>query len=479
MGKNEFLILCNLILSQFIIILIGYPVVLCIFRRKHNPPPLLAKISLAYGVGTAIITLEMLFLAFCKIPFSFKNILLPWIFTHPMLFWMSRRRKYPVIGRPPQLSTKMNECNKGPVNYLRCLVQLIVIMLILLQCYCFTIYTFSEPLYEWDEFTNWALKAKICYVDKTIPVNTFEIDKTFKYRHDYYPLLVPLAQTWVYINLGNANDWLGKVIFPLFFSFLIYLFYYLLRELFFSQWNALLFTLFLITNGVRWVSYSTISIADLPMEFYYSIGVLCLYVWISFPDRNEFLILSSILSGASLWTKVEGIPMVAINIFILICYCLREKGRLPLLTNKMTLLSFAIILLFFMPWRIYHSSSGVSFTIEHINQLRLERSYLIIRAVLKDMGCTFCWGIIWYVFIISLCLNIKNIFSTRSIYLLGTIFLNILFIAATYLVTQHEDIGIQIDATLRRLLLHIIPLIVFFSGIQIKEMFKNYFQLEL
>jgi len=180
-----------------------------------------------------------------------------------------------------------------------------------------------------------------------------------------------------------------------------------------------------------------------------------------------------------LWTKIEGIPMVAINILILICYCMREKGGFFFIKNKKIIFYFAIILLFFIPWRVYHSMSGISFTPEHLNQLRLERSYIIVKTILKDMGCTFCWGIIWYVFVITLFLNVKKILSTNSVYLLGILVLNILFIASTYVVTQHDNVAIQMDATLRRLLLHILPLIVFFSCIQIKEIFQNYFQHEI
>ena len=117
MGNNEFLTLFNLLISQLVIILIGYPVVLFIFLRKNNPA-FLAKISLAYGIGTALITLEMLFFAFFKIPFSFKNILLPWFLTHPIFFCHLWRKKYLVLSRSSHFSDKMSEFNKGPLNYL-------------------------------------------------------------------------------------------------------------------------------------------------------------------------------------------------------------------------------------------------------------------------------------------------------------------------------------------------------------------------
>ncbi|MBM3705816.1 MAG: hypothetical protein FJW66_04745 [Actinobacteria bacterium] len=89
-------------------------------------------------------------------------------------------------------------------------------------------FTFLFPVRFWDAISCWSLKGRAFFIDGGI--SPFFAGHSYEFAHLSYPLYISLAQTWVYIWLGQINETLVKIIFPLFYLSLIFIFYHLFRK---------------------------------------------------------------------------------------------------------------------------------------------------------------------------------------------------------------------------------------------------------
>ena len=96
---------------------------------------------------------------------------------------------------------------------------------------CFLIVIFFAVLFPirfWDAISCWSLKAKAFFIDGN--VIQFYSGHNYDFSHLSYPLYLPLAQAWIYIWLGKVDENLVKIIFPIFYLSLIFIFYHLFKK---------------------------------------------------------------------------------------------------------------------------------------------------------------------------------------------------------------------------------------------------------
>jgi hypothetical protein len=84
------------------------------------------------------------------------------------------------------------------------------------------------PIRFWDAISCWSLKGRAFFIDKSII--PFYISHQYQFSHLSYPLYLPLTQTWIYLWLGRINENLVKIIFPIFYLSVLFIFYYLFRN---------------------------------------------------------------------------------------------------------------------------------------------------------------------------------------------------------------------------------------------------------
>ena len=80
------------------------------------------------------------------------------------------------------------------------------------------------PMWAWDAVATWGCKAKIFYTSRGLDLTCID-------AHNYYPNLIPLLLSYLYFALGQVNDSLVKVIFPLWGALLLGLLYSLAARL--------------------------------------------------------------------------------------------------------------------------------------------------------------------------------------------------------------------------------------------------------
>lgn len=127
-----------------------------------------------------------------------------------------------------QAGENNSDCPKEKSNKISTALQAVFAFLIFINFCVVSFFTFLFPIRFWDAISCWSLKGWAFFIDAS--VIPFYTQHQYTFTHLTYPLYISLSQTWIYIWLGEINETLVKVIFPLFYLSLIFIVYYLLRK---------------------------------------------------------------------------------------------------------------------------------------------------------------------------------------------------------------------------------------------------------
>lgn len=453
----------RLCLSLAAIFIIGLPITWLLLAKRQNKIPILEAAALSFGIGTGLLTLGMLFVAMANRPLSPSNILISYLILILILtgYLAGARKRFAANPFHPR-KVVVNNSATSMISRSLSLLEIFLLTIIVFE----VLFVFSEallyPMSAHDPLSHWGLKAKAFFLQRQITFRGFT-------AHNYYPLQVPLSETWIYLGLGSVNDGLVKILFPLFLVSLVILFYYFQRRMLFSRTHALLFTAFLITCGGQLIHFSTIAYADVPLTFFYTVATLSLYFWMVSPQDGRYLILSGLFSGIATWTKLEGAVLVGINSIVLAIYIFvnwrnkRVRKVAPLVAY------FSPIILFFVPWFIFRQVHGVTASNEHLGELRIELFPLVITQLVHALLEYKKWGILWLLALVTGGLTLKKNLSPPTIYLFMIVVLNVASLIGTYVVTSSQNPASHMQASVQRLLLHFVPSVVFLMSIQADE----------
>ena len=129
------------------------------------------------------------------------------------------------------------------------------------------------PMWAWDAIATWGCKARIFYATRGLDLTCID-------AHNYYPNFIPLLLSYLYFALGQVNDSLATVIFPLWGALLLGLLYSFTVRLGLSRRWALGLAAFLALNGTVFIVHLYIAYADLPLAFFTLAGAGLLYLWL-------------------------------------------------------------------------------------------------------------------------------------------------------------------------------------------------------
>lgn len=279
----EILQVLKLLTGLFSFIVIGYPFSYLLLVRSRLAASdaeayirykiiygSLLNIILSFFIGTLIATVYLNILSLLKISFSLKNIgIFSGIFFFISVFIFSRyKKKLLEAGKlsfgnidnvyflsfkrirffgeaknlnpntskrlnfeqlsleKPDFKTKLKRFKNAPA--VRKVFKIVIILLIAVSFFTVLFFTFLFPIRFWDAISCWSLKAKAFFIDKNI--FTFYTQHDYVFAHNSYPIYLPLVQTWLYIWLGEINDTLVKIIFPIFYFCSIFIIFNFFRK---------------------------------------------------------------------------------------------------------------------------------------------------------------------------------------------------------------------------------------------------------
>lgn len=423
---------------------------------------LLGQAAAGFGLGTFIITLWMLALSYLGVPFN-----LPLVLPLPLsvvagLWWGQRlaRRARPKSPRSP---ASWPSPQPPPVPY--ALADWLFLSLLAVFLGFALLRAGLYPMWAWDAIATWGFKAKVFYSRETVDLSGFE-------AHNYYPNLVPLLLTYLYLWLGQVNDHLVKLVFPLWGAALLSLLFVFLQRLGLSRTQALGVTAFLALNGLTFITHLHIAYADLALT-YFTLGAAgLLYLWLTDAAPRGTMPLAALFFAGLTWGKFEGQPLAG---SILLAAGLTLLGlRPPRLGRRLASLAWPLggMFLGYLPWRLFMASQGIETGADHVLGSYPHQLFQAFPTFLWALVNPTLFGILWPTTIVALIVFKQKLFTTPKVFLALFLGGNFVAILLAYAVapTSPAEFQMYVLATLDRLLLHLTPLAALAIGEGLKEL---------
>ncbi len=447
----------------------GFLILKAIARK--NTLGIAVTLSASVGLGLGLIATLMELLSFAQIRLTPLNLLVPMILSCLVPFQAVRHifRGKPRSGLQ-SMSTRGDgeeETSKLQQERSSKTPEILLVGALILEI----ILTFSQtlllPIESFDAVANWGLKAKAICQSGTIPTQFF-LDSSYRNYayHPDYPLLVPLAQSYLCLFLPEFNEYVSKLVFPCIYLACLLFMFGATGWLGLSRRGQMVFTLMLA--GTPFFRYqSTLAYTDIVMSYYFFGGVAFLFFYMRRRER-VLLVLSAVWLGLGAMTKNEGLALGLLCWLVLIFGSMgkplqeHQRGRRP-----DWVLFLAVWLLVQGPWLIYKSTLHV--TNDVVNRRALlaamrwtlvERLPPILYHYQTQVFGLRNWNIVWILFLLALILRGKHIMKTEGKYLVLPVLLSLLVYTSIYLITP-RDLVWHLKTSASRVFLHFLPVVVF------------------
>ena len=445
------MIILRLMLAFIFPTLLGYLLVALITSKDDVLMPL-EKLAVSYGIGVGILTFIMFLIGALKVPVNLSSILVVCIilFAYPLVMAF-RKIRFAGFG-----AVGINLKNMKWYEYL-------LFGLISLRIFYSYFSAMIKPIDDVDAFANWSLRAKVFFFEQGL-----SLSKTHGYffggGHVYYPINLPLFETWIFNVLGTWNDLLVKAIFPTFLLALVLIFYCSMRRI--SGRAFSLFSTYLLTTLPFLIYHSASAYMDFPLSFYFFASFIYLMIYIRSGSRS-FLVISAILAGICAWTKNEGFILALVDLiaaFAYFAYFDKNDNRI-----KAYLLSIyaAILLLFPVSWNLFKIIYGVpapgdqvlyfSKMFEYANRIPVILNFYFQKAFFYGN-----WNLAWFVFLVILILSlVKGGFSLENMFIISGIILCMAGYGIEYYLSKSYSFLLD-GVTLNRNFLTFMPLVIYY-----------------
>lgn len=355
--------------------------------------PSLELWSLSFGAGCGVLSLGMFYLAYGGTPLSPTNILLlsAGLLAGVLVLWpVARRAKgvtfsSSVVPRRGMRGFPETLVLGHPFSVMEW-ASLSVLGLCVLIVFADAL---SQPLLAFDARAIWGFKAKVLYFEQGIYNETF-LDADRLHAKTRYPLLIPLAETFIASVSGGFHEPAIKLLFPCFYVSLILLVGSELSRAFGRRHALLSTSLFaslpvftIYANGGAASGY-----ADLPLAFYTAALAMRLFRWLE-EGQSGNLCLALLFSSLTAFTKTEGLALVFVVFFatVLAAGFLCDRPIRSLWPVPATALAGLICL---TPWFLYQTRLPIVdedfvrlLTVENLFG-GLSRLPYILRSLLKE-----------------------------------------------------------------------------------------------
>ena len=316
---------------------------------------------------------------------------------------------------------------------------------------------FILPLYAWDGFMIWLLKAKVL-IHESLAETSFFTNRNYGFAHLKYPLLLPFIYASYSLFAGGFNLYCARS--PEFFIFIsgALLFYHIFKKESKSSIFSLLLMLSMFSSPVFLINCG-VGVADAALSIFYFASIY--YQFCFFRDqKRQDIVLAIIFTTLCAMTKNEGIALFGISAVLFSLFSIVLKpGKVSIKNSLIFVLSTTILLLPYFLW-----SSSVPATDEnypqHLSALfTFEKISLIPTIFYKFISTMFSLKFlpattvaIFALFIADITFFRSQLFWTRFIYFIAHLCLYIFVFAIT-----PWNLSFLYNTALDRVILHLIP----------------------
>jgi len=452
--------LLRLSTSIIIAVFIGWNV-LYIISARYKDISFLERLFLSYGIGLGSVSMEMLLFHLLGLKFDLVAMLIPW--TALVLINIT-------IHFAPTRKSDTVKMLKRKIRW-NALAVFFVCGIAFEIGYAF-LRALIRPMESYDAVAIYAIKSKIFYLAGSIPQNYFGNLSSF-FPHPDYPLNIPLAETFVYLVMGNLNDELVKIIFPLYFTGILVLFYFAVRR-FANARYALLFT-FILATIPQFNNYAANAYVDLPLAYYYFASAIFLFRWLADRNRTGPLIISALMVALAGWTKNDGLMYCIINTCVILIFIMLNLKKITRKDIWRLLLYLSIIFLVSLPWSLAKGPAHIvnnEIDLKNLNPANLVKQFHKIVPIIYEYQKQFFgpkkWNIFWPAAFFIIIFNFRKALSGIGKYMALSISLAVLGYSLFYMIS-YVDVNFFLSKTWSRFLIHFLPVAVYWAAFTLKD----------
>jgi hypothetical protein len=433
------MIVLGLIAALFTIATAGFGVTMSIFARTGRINVIECSF-LAWLLGCGVVSL-LLWLcgAFCS-GFVLQSVVTIACVAFGILGWRLKRKANTNFALP------------RPAN----LTEWILAAIVAVEIAVLVFVSFKHTL-GWDGLLNWEMKARYAFFSGGVIPSAYYSSAGRAFSHPEYPLGIPFTELWLYLWMGEPNQFWVKVIFPLFYAACAALLALLVARLSGKPWIGL--TIAALLPFLPSISASpggiVVGYVDIPLSVFYLAALGYLLLWFKTDDRAHGLTFAA-CSALLPWIKSEGI--ILWGVLVLLGFALSvSKRRIPQFV-------FSIIpgFLLILAWRIFlkvvhvwppSDFSSLSFGVLSTNANRLGE---ILTTLISELGELAHWSIFWFLAGVSV-FYLMTSRKLEKLVLALAVILPIVLYSATYLFSTWPSYSAHMTSSMPRLLLHVMP----------------------
>lgn len=316
-----------------------------------------------------------------------------------------------------------------------------------------------HPIVSWDAVASWYLGGKAFFTDGGISASYIN------YANNSTPPFFNLLIAFMYIGMGEVNDTLVSVIYPIYLISSGIVFLNLSSKYLIYKFAILSSILYMLTpNLLRHGGRYDVGYADLPIGFYILVVLFLLYLFFKSSSNSMLCGLIFVISATTL-IRNEAFPFYILLTFPLIIFLNNNK-----IFNKAKFIFVGYSL--FASWQLlslYFDFPRNPF-IQQIPDFR--RTPIVIWLFFKEMLNIYRWNFLWVAFLVTIIPYFK---SMKDYYEKTILFLFIGQIAVyftVYLMTPLDPAS-HINNSFDRLLIHLAPIAGIILVIYVSRVFEK------
>ena len=431
----------------FSIFLLGYPLVSLLIKDQR---PFLARLAISWGIGAALIPLE-LFLGFFILKFKFNLAIfyLILIVQIALLFYLVFKNNN--SGSRFNLTALKFAWPKLKLS------SAAILILIFIQIVFLFLNVLARPTLAYDNLAMWQYKPKILFYENQINFDKQKYAYLGGGGHINYPWQTQLLSYWLYANLGEFNDQLSNFINLIYYLFILFVIYYFIRQ-YLSAFISLIFVWFFSTLPLPFY-HAYNGYADLILSYYLLLVFIFLFYWLQ-KERQDKLLLAGVFFSSALFVKNDAIFIIAGLLTIMLKLFLSKRKFISQL--KTAGIYLLVIILPLLPWLFIKIKYNLTF-----KNVEPGISYHgeVWRNIYESLFLSNSFNIWWFIVILSLALNFMKIKKQNNL-LLAWLFLILCLTGLITLYLFTEEYRFAIDNTaLSRNFLTLIPVSVILAAV--------------
>ena len=311
----------------------------------------------------------------------------------------------------------------------------------------------------WDGLLNWEIKARYAFANGGVLPAAYFSDTGRVFSHPEYPLAIPFTELWLYLWLGESNQFCAKTIFPTFYLAATFLLAAFATRLSRRTWLGLIMAalLFFVPQITVEVGCASAGYADFPLSVFYLAAAGCLFC-ASQQSNDVFFRLYAACLALLPWVKRDGLIL-----WIVAAAC----GVFVILRTRKSPLSFLAFLpgmVIICAWRLYlnaahalQAADFLPFNLETFST-HLNRALPLLSALMAELHSLPTWSLFWFIVAVAVLYALPRMRDPGVVALLVALIAPIVLYLSLYLFSNWPNYLDHVALSISRLLMQVAPI---------------------